>query len=286
MRYAYYPGCSNHASSKDYELSTQAVAKALNIELVDIPDWNCCGTTGVTSVSPLLSAVLSARNIAIAEEEGWNEAVVTCNSCFGMLRRALEFYRDEPATRDKIDRALKSIDRKVHGEFKVRHFIDILLNDIGVEKIAAQAKEPLNLRVAPYYGCLLGRPRNEFEDAEFPVSMDRLLGPLGAEVIPYDHKAKCCGGALMTTKEDVGLGLVYEIINEAVEGGAQVIAVTCPMCQLNLDGYQNKINAKFKTHFHMPVMYFTQLVGLALGISSVQLGIGKGFISPKQVINY
>lgn len=286
MRYAYFPGCSNHASSKDYEQSTQAVARVLGVELAELPDWNCCGTTGVTSVSPLLSAVLSARNLAIAEAQGWEEVVVTCNSCFGMLRRAGEYHRQDPAMREKIDAALAGVGKKWQGQTRVRHLLDILVNDVGLETIAGKVKRPLRLKIAPYYGCLLGRPRNEFEDSEYPESMDQLLSAVGAEVVPYDHKAKCCGGALMTTKEEVALRLCYEIIGEAQDRGAQVIAVTCPMCQLNLDGYQNKINARFGTNFKMPVLYFTQLVGLALGLRERQLAIGKGFVPVKQVINF
>lgn len=285
--YGYYPGCSNKSSSKDYEQSTLAVAKALEVKLKELEDWNCCGTTGATSANPKFSLLLCARNLALAEAEGFSTLVVTCNSCFGMLRRANEYYHAGSEARAWLGKALAKINRKMEGKVAVRHFLDILVNDYGVEKISAKVRQRLEgLKVAPYYGCLIGRPKNEFDDSEFPTSLDRLLEATGAEVVPFDHKSKCCGGALMTTKEDVALRLCEEIFHEAQWRGAQVIAVTCPMCQLNLDAYQDKLNAKFGTRYVFPTPYFTQLLGLALGIGKKELGWGKSFVPFEKAINF
>lgn len=287
MRYGYFPGCSNHSSSRDYEQSVQAVARALGIELVELKDWNCCGTTGVSSVSPLFSVALSARNLALAEAQGWPDLVVTCNSCFGTLRRAVTYYQGNHLARQKIEKLMDAIGKQFTGRVRVRHLLDILVNDVGVEAIRQQVVKKLEgLAVAPYYGCLLGRPRNEFEDPEFPQSMDRVLEAVGATVVPFEHKAKCCGGALMTTKEEVALRLVNDILAEATGRGAQVVAVCCPMCQLNLDAYQSKVNQRYHTTYALPVLFFTQLVGLALGLSKKQVALGKGFAPADKAINF
>lgn len=284
MRYPYYPGCSNHASSKDYHQSALAVCQTLGVELKELQDWNCCGTTGVSTVDPMLSIMLSARNLALAEKEG-TDLVVTCNSCFSQLMRANDYYFSSRQIREKIADGLHAIGREYRGGVRVRHLLDVLVNDIGLETIQRKAVARLNnLRIVPYYGCLIGRPENEFEDPEFPTSMDRLLEAVGAKVVPFDRKAKCCGGALMTTKEDVALKLCEEILHEAESKQAALIAVACPMCQLNLDAYQSKINAKYFTNYQIPVLFFTQLVGIALGLSKTELALGKTFVPAEKIV--
>ncbi|MEW6661754.1 MAG: CoB--CoM heterodisulfide reductase iron-sulfur subunit B family protein [Bacillota bacterium] len=273
MRYAYYPGCSNHSSSIDYDESTKAVFSALGIRLIGLDDWNCCGTTAVSSVDPLVSMALSARNLALVENHGYETLAVTCNSCYSMLRRAGDYCRDS-AFAPAMTSVLASVNRVCQGRVAVRHVLDLLVNDVGVAKIRAIVRYPLNgIKIAPYYGCLIGRPKASFDDSEFPTSMDELLSVVGLEVVPFDRKTKCCGSTLMTSKEDVALALNEEILNESVQRGADGIAVLCPMCHLNLDAYQSKINKKFKTSYNVPVLYFTQLLGMAMGIGEKDLGL-------------
>lgn len=276
MRYTYFPGCSNHSSSRDYEESTREVCAALGIELVELQDWNCCGTTAVMGVDPMAAMALSARNLALAAAGGSREMVVTCNSCFSTLRRAGQFYQSEPLTRDAVDRALGEVGLTLQKPVPVRHLLDVLLNDVGLDGIGARVSNPLvGLKVVPYYGCLVGRPKNDFDDRENPCSLERLLGTTGAVLLPFEHKARCCGGALMTTKTEVALELCRDILQEAVERGAEVMAVTCPMCHLNLDAYQGQINQRFGTKFNLPILYFTQILGLSFGLREKELGLTR-----------
>ena len=285
--YWYYPGCSSHASARDYRQSVALISSALGLDLVELEDWSCCGTTAMTSVEPRLSVVLSARNLALAEEAGGEaDLVVTCNSCFATLRRAQEQYTTRQEVRAEVDEALAAIGRRYRGTVRVRHLLDVLVNDVGPDAVRERVRRPLSgLRLAPYYGCLLGRPRNDFEDPEEPLSMDRLLEATGATVVKFDRKSKCCGGALITTHEEAALLLVKEILSEAVARGAQAVVTACPMCQFNLDAYQARVNAAFGTRLRIPVIYFSQAVGLSLGFGASELGLGQRFVPAEGVVN-
>ncbi len=290
MRYAYYPGCSLKSSAYDYERSTRAICPELGVELEEIHDWNCCGATAIPSVDPTASAVLAARNLALAEATDVNgaEAVTVaaaCSSCYAMLTRALNYYREDPAMRGLIGQALAAGGRTLAGTVKVKHLLEIIVNDVGLEAVKALVRKPLSgLKVAPYYGCLIVRPKGAFDDAEQPMALDRLLAVLGAQVVPFERKTKCCGGALMTTKEKSALRLNEDLLHEASSKGADVIAVVCPMCQMNLDAYQSNVNTAYGTHYRMPVMYFTQLMGLAFGLNERRLAVGKGTVSHAAVL--
>ncbi len=279
-RYWYYPGCSGHASARDYQRSVALISPALGLDLVEVEDWNCCGTTAMTSVEPRLSVVLSARNLALAEEAGGRaDLVVTCNSCYAILRRAQEQYARRREVRAEVDEALAGIGRRYSGTVRVRHLLEVLVRDVGLDALRERVRRPLSgLRLAPYYGCLLGRPRNDFEDPEEPLSMDRLLEATGATVVRFDRKSKCCGGALITTHEEAALELVREVLSEAAAREARAVVTACPMCQFNLDAYQAKVNAAFGTRLRLPVLYFSQVLGLSLGFGASELGLGQRFV--------
>ncbi|MHB1652903.1 MAG: CoB--CoM heterodisulfide reductase iron-sulfur subunit B family protein [Desulfitobacteriaceae bacterium] len=284
MNFAYYPGCSLHASAREYDESTRAVFEALEVELEEIDDWNCCGTTALPSTNYLFSLLVPARNLAIAEQKGQNVAVA-CNSCFVSLRRAKAVYEENPEWRTKMQEALKRININFSGKVQVRHILDIVVNEIGLERIAEKVKRPLHgLKVVPYYGCQIARPHNEFAHPELPTEMDRLLKTLGAQVLRYDHKTKCCGGSHITTKEADTLELNQELLEEANMRGAEAIVVSCPLCQLNLDAYQEKINQRFQTNYQIPVVYFTQLLGAAFGVPLRKLGLNRNLVPAKRLI--
>ncbi|MHB1404864.1 MAG: CoB--CoM heterodisulfide reductase iron-sulfur subunit B family protein [Desulfitobacteriaceae bacterium] len=281
MTYAYYPGCSLHATAREYDESTRAVFENLGIGLREIEDWNCCGATALPSTSYLFSLVVPTRNLALAEEQG-QDVAVACNSCFVTLRRAKSVYEDNPVWRAKIKEAMGVIGKDFEARIQIKHILDIVVNDVGLETIAATVRNPLHgLKVVPYYGCQIARPKNEFAHPELPTEMDRLLDVLGAEVLRYDHKTKCCGGALMTTKPEAALELERDLLGEAAERGAEAIAVSCPLCQFNLDAYQDKVNKRFQTNYNIPVIYFTQLLGVAQGISPKKLGLKRNLVSIK-----
>lgn len=284
MRYAYYPGCTQESSGKSYDVSARQAFSVLGIELEEIRDWNCCGSTPGPSVDPVFSTIMCSRNLALAEEMGMDVAVI-CSACYASLRRCLDQFQTDPRLREKISTALSSIGRKFSGNIRIKNVLEILVEDYGLDRIADRVTKPLEgLRVAPYYGCLMVRPRTSFDDPEYPTSMDRLLRAIGAYPVPYPHRVKCCGGALVNTKEESALKLVEELLRDAKDNEADVICVACPMCQFNLDCYQDKINALFGTSYRIPVVYVTQLLGLALGVDSRRLGLSQNLVSPMQAL--
>ena len=283
--YTYFPGCSSSAGgAKAYGLSALAVAKALDVELVELEDWNCCGSTPYTSVDELASLCTSARNLALAEKRGL-DLVTPCSSCYVILSRTNSHLKEYPELRVKVDEALAAGDLEYHGTVRVRHLLDVLVNDIGLEQIASRVKRDLSgLKVAPYYGCQVVRPGPSFDHPESPQSLDRLIESLGAEATPFPLKARCCGGSLIIPEEDVALGLVNKLLDSAVGGGAECIITVCPLCQTNLDVYQGRVNKKFKTHYNIPVLFFTQLMGLAMGMGIKELGIEKCIVSAEKIL--
>lgn len=283
MRYAFYPGCTLEGTAREYEESTQRVFNRLGLELTEIPDWNCCGATAISAVSRLASLAIPLRNLALAEKLQADIAVA-CSACFMILSRAREAYLEGGELSEQLAGTLAAIGREYRGKYRVRHTLDIIANDVGPEDIARQVTVDLTgLRAVPYYGCQIARPRNDVFDTEFPVELDHLLTAVGLEVPRFDKKTKCCGAALMTTKPHAALGLNEEILCEATERKADFIVTTCPMCQMNLESFQDKINARFKTSYRVPVLYFSQVLGLALGIKADKLGLGRHIVSTAEL---
>jgi heterodisulfide reductase subunit B len=275
MRYAYYPGCSLDATARPYQESVLAVAKLLGIDLVEIEDWNCCGATAYMSVNEVLSFCLSARNLAQARRTG-DQVVTACSACFTNLRKTDVYLAESADIKEKVNQALGEAGMHYEGGTVIKHFLQVVVEDVGLDRIKAQIKRPLQgLRVAPYYGCQIARPYGIEEDTDNPTMLDRLLETLGATPTYYPMKTMCCGGALMGTNEPVALRLCRNLLLCAEQDQADCIAVTCPLCQMNLDVYQAKINKTYQTDFHIPIVYFTQLMGLAFALESKQLGLQR-----------
>lgn len=284
-RYTYFPGCSSSdGGAKAYGWSAQSVAKSLDVEFVELDDWNCCGSTPYTSVDELASYCLSGRNLALAEKRGF-DLVTPCSACYVILNRTNAALKEYPEIKAKVDESLATGDLEYHGTANVRHLLDVFANDIGYEQIAYKVKRNLSgLKVAPYYGCQVVRPQPGFDHPEFPQSLDRLIESLGAEATPFPLKTRCCGGSLVISEEDIALGLICKLLDNALSNGAECIATVCPLCQTNLDVYQSRVNKKFKTNFNLPVLFFTQLMGLAFGIDSQALGLEKCIVSAEKVL--
>jgi heterodisulfide reductase subunit B2 len=279
MRYAYYPGCSLEATARPYQESVLAVAKMLGMDLVEIEDWNCCGATAYMSVNEVLSFCLSARNLAQARRIG-DQVVTACSACFTNLRKTEKYLAESVDIKSKVDQALGEAGMHYEGGAEVKHFLQAVVEDVGLDRVRALIKRPLKgLRVAPYYGCQIARPYGIEDDTDNPMMLDRLLETIGATPTYYPMKTMCCGGALMGTSEDVALRLCRNLLLCAQQDQANCIAVTCPLCQINLDAYQAKINSVYKTNFRIPVVYFTQLMGLAFALESDVLGL-QGCIVP------
>jgi heterodisulfide reductase subunit B len=281
MKYSYFPGCSLKGLGRAYEESLLPVMRHLGIELNELDDWNCCGATAYMSVDEHEASVLAARNLAIAEKAGPQDLLTPCSACYLVLNKAKHNVADFPEVAANVHRALQTANLSYKGTTAVRHPLDVLFHDVGVEAIKQKVVRPLKgLKVAPYYGCQVVRPYSTFDEAWNPTTMDNILAALGAEVVHYPLKTKCCGGSLTGTVPEAGLRMCYILLKEAVRRGADVIATICPLCQFNLDGYHDQI-AKRWGSAKIPTVYFTQLMGLAFGFSPQQLGLQRCFVPMK-----
>lgn len=282
-KYAYFPGCSLHSVAIDYNQSTLEVAKALDIELQEIPDWICCGATPAHATSDLLSVTMPVRNLIDAKKIS-DELIVCCAACFSRFKFANTYMKERPDIKKDVEEILGE---EYNGDVKIRHFLDVLINDVGLEKIKGLIKNDLKgLKIASYYGCLLIRPPKvtEFDDPENPVFLDKLMVALGAEAIDWPYKNECCGASFALTNQDIVLKLAGDILKFAKDKGTECIAVACPFCQANLDMREKDVAKRLKTDIDIPALYFTQFVGLALGIEPKKLGIGKQFVSSSKLL--
>jgi heterodisulfide reductase subunit B len=279
MKYAYYPGCSLHSTGIEYHLSTRLVAQKLNVELWEIPGWNCCGASAAHNINHLLSLALPARNLALAEQEGLDVAV-PCAACFNRMKATEAAVRESSATKETI---AGIIDLDYQATNNARALLDILVNEVGTQTIAKNVSKPLQgLKVACYYGCLLVRPPQitGFDDPENPQTMDQLVSSLGGEPVNWAYKTECCSAGHTTTRSDIGLPVINSILKNAKANGAECILSACPLCFLNLDMRQPEIEQTFKTSYGLPVFYFTELMGFAMGFAPSELGMPKHFVNP------
>ena len=279
MKVAYYPGCSLHATARAYDESIRSIAGLMNLTLEEIDDWNCCGATAYMNVNEILSFSLSARNLALAAKTGL-PVVSPCSACYTNLRKTEKFLAEMPDIKRKVDEALAAGGLRYDGGIVSKHLLQVVVEDVGLDKVRTLVKRPLaGLKVAPYYGCQIARPFAMEESVDNPVMLDRLLEALGAVAVPYAMKTVCCGGSLMGTREEVALRLCRNLLLCAQQQKADCIAVTCPLCQMNVDTYQGRVNEIYGTSFNIPVLYFTQLMGMAFGIGAEDLGLQRGTVS-------
>mgnify|MGYP001113660484 CR=1 FL=1 len=281
--YTYYPGCSAEATAIPLGLSVLPVAKKLDMELVELEDWNCCGSTPYWSVDKLEAACMAARNLALAEKRGF-DLVTPCSNCFVILHSANIYLKELPPFREQVGKALAAAKLKYGGGVRVRHLAEVLYTDITPEVIGAKVTKPLKgLKVASYYGCQLVRP-DGFDDPESPHSLDELVASLGADVVSWELKARCCGSSLAMSEPEVALELVNKLLRNAQENGAQCLVTPCPLCHINLDVYQSAVNSQCGTKYHLPVLFVTQLIGVALGIPADELALSRNIVSPMRVL--
>ncbi len=276
MRYAYYPGCSLTATAKEYDTSTRALCARLGITLEEIPDWTCCGASAVEPVSQLLTHVLPARNLALAEGLDENEGVlIPCSACYlNHLRVEME-DAPVPERKRRVNTVLAEEDLVYDGDHPVVvHLLEVLGRPEILETLTTETTSPLNgLRIAPYYGCQILRPFARFDDPEIPTSMEPILRGVGAEIHPWRLGNACCGASLMTTHKEVALHNVGRILHSAQ--GADAVVTVCPMCQLNLEGFQKNALHRFPDDEPLPILYLPQLIGLALGLTPGEVQLNK-----------
>ncbi|MBU2444472.1 MAG: CoB--CoM heterodisulfide reductase iron-sulfur subunit B family protein [Bacteroidetes bacterium] len=285
-KYAYFPGCSLEKMALSYHDSAIETTRKLGVELIELEDWNCCGATAYFHVDELLAHTLCARNLAMAEKENL-DLVAPCSGCYKNMYFANANLKRDPDLAEHINYALEEDNLRFTGSSAVRHLMEVFVNDVGLEEIKTKVTQSLDgLRVAPYYGCQILRPRKDHEDVEEPQFFEDLLSAIGAVPVEFPLKLRCCGGALIITSRPSALSMVRNLLQSAVDSGASVIATACPLCQVNLECYQKQVNQEFGTELSIPVMYFTQLVGLAFGIPPKSLGIGTELVSTRPILSY
>jgi heterodisulfide reductase subunit B len=281
MRFGYYPGCSLLSTAKEYDVSLRAVFKHLDIELVEIEDWNCCGAVHADVNNANAAITLPARNLALAEAQGIDTILAPCSGCYKNLRRASKAVQTSKESREMVNESLMG-DLQLNGNIEVLHPLYMLTQQYGLKRIKEQVVKPLtDWRIASYYGCMLTRPKDVFDSTERPTGMDALITVLRGEEVNYPMKAKCCGGALALSHGDVTARLSADILLSAKDAGADVVALACPMCHMALDIYQGKAEKVVNASFDLPVLYFTQLMGLAFGIDKSELGLNRHLVSPE-----
>ncbi len=283
MKYAYYPGCSAHSTARDMHESSLAVARALGIELAEIGGWTCCGATAAHQTDNVLAASLPVANLVKAKDMGL-DMVVNCAACYNRTKTANYEVLTSQEMRQKVAEA---VGQSYDGTVKVRHFVEVLLQDIGLANLRKKFVRSLNgLKVACYYGCYLLRPAEVtgFDDPENPSSLELLVEAMGGESIDWPGKVDCCGGALTLTRSEVQVKLSGKILEMAQDSGAECVTVACPMCQISLDLRQKDIEKARGKKYEMPILYITQLLGLCLGIPEKELGLSRLMVDSAKVI--
>ncbi|GAV22490.1 CoB--CoM heterodisulfide reductase iron-sulfur subunit B family protein [Carboxydothermus pertinax] len=270
MKTGYYPGCSLHSTASEYNDSVLAVVKAINNEVKEIDDWNCCGATAGHSTAPELAIGLPLRNLMLAEKEGLEEVLVPCAACYNLFKTAQFEVSENPNHSQEVVYELEhQIGIKYQNKIKILNFIEYVLKPENIEKIKKLLKRPLtDLKIAAYYGCLLLRPHNVvgFDNPERPTKMEQLLEVLGATAVRWSAKSDCCGGSQALSKPNLVVKLVGNIITNARDNGAQLIVTACPLCQANLDGRQINWDSPEQNKELLPVLYISELIGYALGL--------------------
>lgn len=283
LNYSYYPGCSLHASAKEYDESTRGLFRALKIGLHEVPDWVCCGATPAHNVDELLSLSLCAKNLELSNRVD-GDLAVACAACFSRLKVTQHRLAENEEKRHQVAYAL---DAPLALDKPVKHLLEILATDFGLDRLAAAVQKPLSgLKVACYYGCLLTRPPDvpELDDCEDPSIMERVIGATGAETVSWSHRMECCGANFTLSRPGVVLKLSGEVLASAKRAGADCVMVACPLCHGNLDIRQKEIEEATGNRYGMPVFYMTQLLALAAGVATGKLGFGSMMVSPEPLL--
>ncbi|MFZ7125371.1 MAG: CoB--CoM heterodisulfide reductase iron-sulfur subunit B family protein [Desulfobacterales bacterium] len=273
MNYLYYPGCSLTGTAREYNQSTKAFLAGMGVQLTELTDWTCCGASAASAVSNRLTDALPAVNLAIAETMADDpEVLVPCSACYLNLKRVeMEVYGN-PKRLEGVNVLLAETGLHLQGKSRPRHLLDVLARDVGADAIRQRLDHELSgLAIAPYYGCQCLRPYAVFDHPESPTSMEPLIEATGATVHPWSEGAKCCGASHMNTKMPVALERVYRILKAA--RGADAVVTVCPMCQMNLEAYQDKVASRYGEDLGITILYLPQLLGMAIGLSHSELGL-------------
>ncbi|MDD4614963.1 MAG: CoB--CoM heterodisulfide reductase iron-sulfur subunit B family protein, partial [Caldisericia bacterium] len=274
-----YPGCSEKSTAPELDATTLALIDFLHLDIKELKDWVCCGASSMHSVDKVLHTALSVMTLDAANAEE-RDIMVQCPACLAHVLEAKEVLSKDSELKSDV---LEAVGKQVDANMKIRHFSSILHDEYGLDKIREKVTNPLqSLSIASYYGCLIVRPpeRMQYDDPENPMVMDQLMSTCGAEIVQWPFKTKCCGAGTAISDTDVSLDLTYEILRMAKNNGAECICVLCPLCQNNLDLRQKKIEQRYGEKLNLPVLYYTQLLGLAFGLDPIMLQLNRLFVDP------
>jgi len=286
MKYAYFPGCVAKSAAPELYNSTAEVAKKLGIELVELTAASCCGAGVQNEDDPFLNVALNARTFAQAEEMNM-DILTICSTCQGVMGQVKRQLEDDPKLRGKTNETLDKLHLQYRGRVKIKHLLWALIKDYGFKNLESQVTKPLKgFKIAPFYGCYLLRPEETlgFDDHEKPSSLESLITAIGGEIVHYDAEDKCCGFPILFVQHKTSLTMAASCLNSAKQTDAQLIVTPCPLCHLSLDTYQKKVEKATKTRLNLPVIHFSQLVGLALGIDPQKLGFSRHTVSMEKIL--
>ena len=283
MRIPYFPGCTLSTKARGFDVSARASASALGFELVELPQWNCCGATFPLATDNELALVGPTRILIEAQKQG-QRLVTLCSICYNVLKRTARFLQENEEKRERIN---LFIEEEYRAELQVLHLLELLQSELGFEALRERVEKRLaGLRVAPYYGCLLLRPQDEIglDDPDEPTILLDLLASLGCEVVDFPYKTECCGSYLTVSAAGATEELAYAILSSALSEGAEVVVTSCPLCQFNLDYRQGEMSKQHAGFAPLPVLYFTQLLGIALGLDSTGYGFQDLYVDPRPLL--
>ena len=279
MQIAYYPGCSLHASSKLYDIQCRKVFGRLGIELKEIEDWSCCGATSASKTDYFLSVALPARNLGIADASGLPEMLIPCSSCYSRTMVSQKILSENHELRDEINTELSM---KVEGKIRISSILDILVSKVDSGEIKEKTIKRLEgLKPVCYYGCLLTRFPDDIkisDNVENPQGMEAVCSALGAGPLDWNYKTDCCGASAAINDAETSLSLMSKIVKDALARGADCLVTTCPMCQMNMDVYQDQVCNLYGIPKKLPVFFVTELLGIAMGLTPEELQVDRHFV--------
>jgi heterodisulfide reductase subunit B2 len=290
MKVSYFPGCTLNTTGKGYDNAVRASAAAVGLELVELPEWNCCGATYPLIVDNMLELASPAHVLVAARDQGVDGLAgaplltTACTTCYNVLRRTNNFFRQHPDERERINAFIES---DYTGEVEVKDILHVLRDDVGFDTIRRKVQAPLKgLKVAAYYGCMVLRPPAEvaYDDPDNPRALDDLMAALGATPVDYPHKNECCGAYLSVSAPEVTREMAYTILRSARAAGAEAVVTNCPLCQFNLDKRQREMTQLHAGFVPVPIYYFSQLMGLALGLDPAGYGWERHYVDARPLL--
>lgn len=287
MKVSYYPGCTLKSNAKNFEDSTLCALHELGVDVKELSRWNCCGTVYSLTTDDLMRHLASVRNLIRVKEEQSDSVMTLCAMCYNTLKRVNERVKADPESLEKIHKFMDEEKIAYQGDVKVRHLLELLKEDLGFETIGKKVKKPLrDLKVASYYGCLLVRPKEVgLDDMENPTILDDLISVLGAEAVDFPFKTECCGAYQTVDKPETVADRTYQILTSAQNRGAEVVSVSCPLCAFNLDHRQKETARKYSGFKSIPIVYFTQLLAIAMGCQEKDLRLDLHYVDPKPLLH-